>query len=262
VENIIIHRTGQEWYERIIKTFRDWLGGRIQRELIYNKFYYNALKKVRPQIVHIYFGAPGLLLYREIRKLNLPLIVSFLGYDLSQLTTALGEDVYIRNGLFQNGQLFTVDGNTAKERLIALGCPPEKVYLLRVGLDLKKYKYKIREKNNVKPVKILFCGRFVGKKGLLIAIKSIAEVIDRGYKIIFTIIGYGPLKEKALELVEKLNIKQNIKFLGMLKQNQFIEQCYENHFLIAPSQTDVITGDTETGIPTVILQAHATGMPV
>ena len=24
VENIIIHRTGQEWYERVIKTFRDY----------------------------------------------------------------------------------------------------------------------------------------------------------------------------------------------------------------------------------------------
>ena len=32
--------------------------------------------------------------------------------------------------------------------------------------------------------------------------------------------------------------------------------------MIAPSETDVISGDTETGIPTVILQAQATGMPV
>jgi len=262
VENIITHRTGKEWYEPIIKTFRDWLAGKIQRELIYHRFYYNSLIKIKPNLVHIYFGAPGLLLYREIRKLKIPLIVSFLGFDISQLPAALGEDVYIRNKLFDNGKLFTVDGSNSKKRLIQLGCPPKKVHLLRVGLDIKKYKYKIRKKKDRQPIKVLFCGRFVGKKGILVAIKSVAKVINENSEIIFTIIGDGPLKDKAHELVNKLNISKHVNFLGMLKQDSFIAECYENHFLVAPSQTDDTSGDTETGVPTVILQSQATGMPI
>ena len=58
----------------------------------------------------------------------------------------LGRDVYERNGLFENGQIFTAEGSVAKSALINLGCPKEKIELLRIGIDFKKYKFKLRGK--------------------------------------------------------------------------------------------------------------------
>lgn len=262
VDNIIIHRTGKEWYEPAIRTFRNWLAGKIQREFVYRKFYLEALKKAKPHVVHIHFGVPGMMLSRLIKGLNLPFLVSFYGYDLSQIPSVLGEDVYIRNGLFNNGQIFTAEGSCAKQKLLELGCPKEKAYLLRIGINVKKYKYLLREKISNKPVKILFCGRFVEKKGLLIAIKSIAKVIDSGQKLFFNIIGDGPQKHEAINLVKNLSIEKYVSFLGILNHDQFIEECYNNHIFVAPSKTDNITGETEGGAPTVLLEAQATGMPV
>ena len=53
-----------------------------------------------------------------------------------------------------------------------------------------------------------------------------------------------------------------MNFLGFLNHNQFISECYSNHIFIAPSKTDPITGETEGGAPTVLIEAQATGMPV
>ena len=69
VEKIITHKNKKE-LNLILKKIRYWLAGKIQRELIFNNFYTNSLKKVSPDVVHIHFGVPGMMLSRLIKKLN------------------------------------------------------------------------------------------------------------------------------------------------------------------------------------------------
>tara|TARA_Y100001970_G_scaffold266245_1_gene354662 strand:- start:490 stop:1644 length:1155 start_codon:yes stop_codon:yes gene_type:complete len=261
VKNIIAHKNNKE-LNFFLKKVRYWLAGKIQRELLFKNFYANSLKKINPNIVHIHFGVPGLMLSRLIKKLNLPFIVSFYGYDLSQIPNTLGNDIYKKNKLFENGSVFTAEGNHAKRKLIELGCPIEKAYLLRIGIDVKKYKYLPRVRAKKEPIKILFCGRFVPKKGLLLAINAISKSLEAGNNIIFNIIGDGPQKDEAISLINNLGISKKVNFLGFLNHQQFISECYNNHLFIAPSQTDIINGETEGGAPTVLIEAQATGMPI
>jgi len=245
-----------------LQKVRNWLAGKIKRELIFANYYLRELRRSRPDIVHIHFGAPALLLFREIKKLNLPLVTSFYGFDLSQLPYVLGQDVYERSGLFKFGQIFTGEGNVARSRLVELGCPDNKAHLLRIGVDFSKYEYLPRQRKKDEPFRILFCGRFVEKKGLLIAIMSIAKVIELGYSINFNIVGGGPQKEDIENLISELKIETSVKFLGILEHKNFIQECYNNHIMLAPSQTDKITKETEGGAPTVLIEAQSTGMPI
>ena len=73
---------------------------------------------------------------------------------------------------------------------------------------------------------------------------------------------YNPIIISEYQQNKDLSINKNINFLGMLSHKDFVKQCYENHIFVAPSQKDNITGETEGGVPTVILEALATSMPV
>ncbi len=93
-------------------------------------------------------------------------------------------------------------------------------------------------------------------------IEAIAMAIDTGVPIIGNIIGFGPQEKIAKDLVKNLGIQKYVNFLGMKNHKEFIEECYNNHIFVAPSQKDINNGETEGGAPTVILEAQATGMPV
>jgi len=263
VENIISHRSGNGRYEQGLAVFRSLLAGRIQRELFMGRFYKKALKESVADVVHIHFGVPGLMLRHITHRLKLPVLVSFYGYDLSQTPQLLGEDVYKRNGLFENGQIFTAEGNCARQRLIELGCPENKAYLLRIGIDLKKNTFKPRKLLGTHETpKILFCGRFVEKKGLLYAIRAVGKVKDSGHNFSFDILGDGPQRKAAEQLVSDLQLGSFVRFHGIVSYEEFIRHCYNCHVFLAPSVTAQVTRETEGGAPTVLLEAQSTGMPV
>jgi len=262
LDNIIVNRENGLWFEPLMNTLRNWVTPKLHKEIFYKKFYLRALKNINPDVVHIHFGYPGILFTDIVKKYNLPMLVSFYGYDLSSLPYTLGYDVYTKNNLFSNGQIFTAEGNHAKKTLVDLGCPVEKAHRLRIGIRIENYRFEPRIMKKGHPLKILFCGRFVPKKGLLLLIEAISKNIKENLNIELNIIGYGPQEDDAKRLIKTLDIKNNINFLGALKHKDFINECYKNHIFIAPSQKDKLTNETEGGAPTVLLEAQATGMPV
>ena len=44
--------------------------------------------------------------------------------------------------------------------------------------------------------------------------------------------------------------------------NNFINECYNNHLMLVPSQIDKKTQETEGGAPTVLIEAQSTGLPI
>ena len=262
VNNIITHRSENLFFESFLKHLRNWLYSKTQKELFFKNFYCNALKTVQADLVHIHFGAPAILLSKIVYELKIPFIVSFYGYDLSSMPYTLGKDIYTKNNLFKIGKFFTVEGKHAMKSLIKLGCPKEKIYLLRIGINIKNYKFLARVRSKSEQVKLLFCGRFVAKKGLILLLEAILRVRNKGIDVCGNIIGFGPLEEEAKSFVKINNLQDNINFLGMFSQKDFINECYKNHIFIAPSQMDEINKESEGGAPTVILEAQATGMPV
>jgi len=100
---------------------------------------------------------------------------------------------------------------------------------------------------------ILFIGRFKKIKGIDILFKAV-NILKFQYqkKIKVAIVGNGPLKEELKELVEKLQIKSEIKFLGTRKDVSRI--MFSSKILTLSSEWE--------GLPMVILEAMSRGLPV
>lgn len=262
VKNSVVHRRSGLWYEKGLTHFRNWLVSRIPQELFMTSFYRRALSKSDVSLIHFHFGVTGMLLTPVKKRLGIPGVVSFYGHDLQQVPYALGQDIYVRTGLFDAMELFVVEGSHAGETLVKLGCPREKVSIVHIGVDGDQFPFRVRKICSGDRPKILFCGRFVPKKGLLICLKALEQVRNRGRKFEFIIIGYGPEERQARRFTIDAKLEGCVRFLGKVKYQELQEWYGKCHILVAPSMTVESTKETEGGAPTVLLEAQATGLPV
>lgn len=223
------------------------------------RFLYLIIPFLDFDIIHSHFGPNGnkCLCLKQI-SLKGKLVTTFHGYDMSKFISINGREVY--NDLFLNGDLFLPISDYGKRKLVELGCDEKKIIVHRMGIDLEKFKYSERKIQPKEPLKLLTIGRLVEKKGHEYAINAIARVITNHKDIIYMIAGDGPLRNNLESLVSELGIKDYVKFLGVVEQDEILKIYRQAHIFILPSVT-ASDGDQE-GIPVVLMEAQATGLPI
>jgi len=211
-------------------------------------------------IVHCQMGTVGLrfLPLHRLRLLGGKLIVQFRGEDVTEFVKQNGDKAYSK--LFREADYFLPVCDYLRKRAVALGCPEDKISVLRSGVDCKRFAFLERRRPAVGPTRIVFVGRLVEKKGVEYAIRAVSILKKRGYKVKLLIVGDGVLKNKLQKLCKALNIEKSIAFLGAKNHDEIVEVLNNAHLFVAPSVTSR-TGNQE-GIPNVLKEAMAMGLPV
>jgi len=223
------------------------------------KFFRDILVENKVKLIRAVMGYGGMRMLPLCEKLNLPLVTSFHGVDISERPRRRRYRKKLKE-LFKKGNIFLVRSKAMKEDSINLGCEPEKIIVHYGGIDIDKFRLKKRREKSNGQIRILMCGRFVEKKGFEYGIRAFAKLLKRHKNIEMRIIGDGYLRWKLKLLVKMLGIQKKVIFLGM-KEPKYIPQEMSNaDIFIAPSITSKI-GDKE-GIPNTIKEAMATGLPV
>ena len=118
VEEAIVHRSGPYRHEAMLDRCRSMLFDWHSRELVFRAFYRRALASGRFDVAHFHFGPPAVRLCHLAG--GMPVVVSFYGYDLSQVPHRYGLDFYQRTGLFGAATLVTAEGRHAAACLTRL----------------------------------------------------------------------------------------------------------------------------------------------
>ncbi len=107
---------------------------------------------------------------------------------------------------------------------------------------------------------LLFVGRLVPKKGLDILLRALDILVRRGLSPRLTLVGSGPLEASLRLLADELHLADRLTWRGVLAADDIRTLMPTMTCLCAPS---VVTpnGDRD-GIPNVILEAMAAGLPV
>lgn len=234
------HRwSGRAWPRRADRRFGSAYAALLAR----------AADRLRPfDVVHAHFGDHG---YRA-RTLGPPLVVSFYGYDFGLASDPWWSAAYRR--MFQQATFVVAEAPHAAGRLEALGCAGRKVRIHPLGVDLATLPFRPRFPRN--PVRVLFAGRFEDKKGLPDALEAIARA-GSGFRL--TVVGDGPDAPAMRAHAERLRLP--VEWLGALPHPGLRAALLDADVLLAPSRT-AASGDTEGGLPVVVLEAMATGLPV
>jgi colanic acid/amylovoran biosynthesis glycosyltransferase len=161
--------------------------------------------------------------------------------------------------LFDAGRLFLAEGPAMAERLEELGCPGEKVAIQRVAIDLDRYRFRPPQPHDG-PTRLLFCGRFVEKKGLEYAIEAVHRLRGR-HAIELHLVGDGKLRPAVEATIDRLGLRSHVVLHGMVDHDALIRMLGEADLLVQPSVV-AADGDTEGGAPTTLLEAQATGLPI
>lgn len=230
--------------------------------------WHSALMRAEPLLRHenkfdllfAHFGPNGLRAswYRDAGLVSAPLVTVFHGFDLSTYLNQHNDKVY--EPLFRNGDLFLPISRYWQEKLIETGCHPERIKVHHVGIDCEQFAFQPRTYSKGEPVVLISVVRLVEKKGIEYAIRAMVEVVASGKPVAYRIIGDGPLLEPLKDLVAQLKLNDHVSFLGTKTSEEVMEELSGAQLFLAPS-VESDNGDME-GIPTVLMEAMATGMPV
>lgn len=91
-------------------------------------------------------------------------------------------------------------------------------------------------------------------KGHLTLMRAVKLVLDKGYNVEVQFIGDGPLKNEFIEYSKKLDIKNNVMFLGKLPSGEAVREAIaESDLFVFPTLAE--------GLPRVLLEAMSVGLP-
>jgi colanic acid/amylovoran biosynthesis glycosyltransferase len=128
--SIFTRRYSFEWFYR----------GVNRRFLNRDPLLTRQLRKLECSLLHAHFGPNGCLAVASKKKLDLPLVTTFYGFDLSvRAHLEQYRDRY--QVLFKEGDLFLTEGPFMRNRLIELGCPPEKVKVQRIAISVRSIEF-------------------------------------------------------------------------------------------------------------------------
>lgn len=213
----------------------------------------------RFDIILCQFGNLGLQFAKLKLKQNFKakIVTCFRGYDLSG---EIKKNPHIYDSLFEIGDLFLPVCSYFKDRLVALGCPSEKVIVHYSDIDCSKFYFRSRSLGTFDKIRIITIARLVNQKGLEYAIRTVAKIYKQYSNITYRIVGDGRLKEQLKTLIRTLKAERYIKLLGSLDHNQIIEILNKAHLFILPSVTS--TSGCQEGMPVALQEAMAMGLPV
>ena len=213
-----------------------------------------ALRDIDPDVIHAHFGPSGVRIAPVARSLDIPLVVTFYGSDLSAKAEIEFWLEKYRN-LWPQTDVVTVLSEEMKERAKGLGCPSSKLRVVHLCRDLEEFSFRPPKE----PVQnILFVGRLVPKKAPLDAVRAVQLANAQGTDLHLHIIGEGPLRESVSEYIKKEGLNK-FTLHGRIPSTEVGDHMQAADAFILPSKV-APNGDRE-GTPTVLIEAQAVGLP-
>jgi len=220
-----------------------------------------AIAEHRPGLIHAQFGLGGALALPIAEKTGLPLVVTFHGGDATKdkhfEPRAPVPTIFQRRRqkMVETAHTILCVSHFVRDTLIARGFPKAKLVTHYLGIEIPE--------NVVLPPAgvgntVLFVGRLVEKKGVDTLIDAMAILRQTAPSLELSIIGDGPVRGSLEKQAREAGIK--VQFQGWQDEKKVRAAMRRALLLAVPSRT-AGGGDSE-GLPTVIMEAMAIGVPV
>jgi colanic acid/amylovoran biosynthesis glycosyltransferase len=163
------------------------------------------------------------------------------------------------------GDLFLVEGPAMRDRLTDIGCPPKKLQILHLGIDVGAVRFEARDFSQ--PLKVLMMARFVEKKGLVDGLEACAAARRRGLDLTVRIVGDAGnddsagqlIKKQLLDLAAGPELTGRVEFCGFVKPEDTKTIMRDCHVFLCPSKHGK-NRDGEGGSPLSLTEAMAAGL--
>nr|WP_294512023.1 glycosyltransferase [uncultured Rhodopila sp.] len=205
------------------------------------------------RVLHAQFARGGALALPLARALNLRMIITLHGGDVSKQKNWRGTVLAQRwPALVRETARFVCVSAAVAEIAAARGVPANKLTVLPIGVEIPDHPPAARP-----PTAHLFVGRFVEKKGILVIADAIRRLRAQGDTTPLVCVGDGPLRPVLEDLARDT---QGVTLTGWLSPEAVRARMQDAVSLLVPSI--IASGGDAEGLPSVIPEAMAQGCPV
>jgi len=214
------------------------------------------LERNKVDVVLAEFGPAATLILDACKRIEIPLIAHFHGYDAYR-RTELQRFGARYTELFQYASAIIAVSRDMQDQLIRLGAPETKLHYNPYGVDPSLF-YGSDPQNS--PPTFVAVGRFVNIKAPYLTLLAFKETVAEVPEAHLVMIGDGPLWNACYQMSKSFGISNSVEFQGvrspsevaaiMRKARAFVQHSVKAH-----------DGDSE-GTPVAILEAGASGLPV
>lgn len=187
------------------------------------------------------------------RKANLPLVVTARGSDINVYCNINGIRQKIQHVLRNAGAIVGVS-NALVEKMIDLGAPEERCYMIPNGVDLERFEPNQTVRTGKVLPELLAVGNLLPVKDFETLLNAFALIVKEYPNARLTIVGTGPEKSSLSDRCTQLGIEKNVRFLGQISHDKI-------HSIFQQAGVFCLTSLRE-GNPNVVIEALATGLPV
>ncbi len=200
-----------------------------------------------------YFYPDGVAAARLGTVMGKPVVITARGTDVTWIPNYRRTRRQIQSAAASAAAIVTVS-QALKDTLAELGVHPDKVTVLRNGVDLERFgtrdRVAIRAKLNLTGPVWLAVGHLIERKGVHITLAALGRTPD----VTLLIAGDGPEGHKLMQLANRLKISDRVRFLGAISHRDLGD--YYN------AADAMVLASSREGMPNVVLEALACGTPV
>ncbi len=217
----------------------------------------SKLEELKPEIVHAesHLFLPTIQALWVAKKLGVPCVITVHGVFAERgFYVNSAQQAYLHTiGLsaFRSASKVICLTPSDATEVEKIGCPKDKIELIQNAVDTEFFK----PSNSKSDDTIVWVGRFVQEKGVEYIVEAARSISKTYPKIKILLIGYGPLKEKIIEMARNF---------GLLDSNIFIEGPFNREEVarIMGKATIFVFPSLKEGMPIALLEAMACELPV
>jgi colanic acid/amylovoran biosynthesis glycosyltransferase len=183
-------------------------------------------------------------------------VTTFHGHDINVLPGGPGARGYDR--LFEEGDAFTANSRFLADRAVALGCPDDRLSIIRMGVELPPAPA-VRAPSDG-PMRVLTVARLVPEKGVSTAIEAVAAAVNAGAHLRYRVIGGGPLEAELRGQITAAGLEDVVTLAGPASEAEVQAAYRESDLFVLPSIRAADGSEEAQGL--VLQEAQAMGLPV
>jgi len=220
------------------------------------------IREFKPDIIHCHYGPVGLLFTRNVDAGEIPVFVSFHGFDASQ---RIRSAIYCKDlrDMFERPNVHPIFvSNFMYQSVVdATGWDGSKKHIVYYGVKSSLFRRTIRHRNSG-PVTFLQVSSFAEKKGHLYTIRAFKAFLSKPTatesKLILA--GSGDYFDEIKTEVKNIGIARYVEFTGHVDHTTAMRLMDQASIFVHHSIT-ARNGDTE-GIPNALIEAMAMELPI
>lgn len=207
-----------------------------------------------PQLLDAhYFYPDGVAAARLARRVGLPYVITARGSDINVIADYALPRRQILAAIDGAAGVVTVSA-ALRTRLIELGAPPERIVVLRNGVDHERFypldRNEARAASGMERPTLLSVGNLIELKGHHLVIAALRDLPE--YDLV--IVGEGPERRALEEAAAQPGLAGRVRFTGSIDQARLREFYSAADMLVLASSRE--------GMANVLLESLACGTPV